>query len=111
MQYDIDRHGQRPGAAIPREVKGAARTLFRHQLANQVQIAVMASDTDVVIEQMEDDTIATGSAMEKVIRVALLQRRLEEIAPETSGRLTLLAEEHTFGMADDVGRLRRRHNR
>jgi hypothetical protein len=111
LPYDIDYYVQRPGQPVPRDIRRAAQQLARYQLANQVRIAVMSSDTDVTIEQMEDDTVATGSAMEKVVRVAQLQRRLEEIAPETSGRLHLLADEHAFGMADDVARLRRRLNR
>jgi hypothetical protein len=111
LPYDIDYYGQRPGQPVPRDVRRAAQHLARHQLANQVQIAAMSSDTDVAIEQMEDDTVATGSAMGNVVRVAQLQRRLEEIAPEASGRLNQLAEDHAFGMSDDVARLRRRLNR
>src|SRR4051812_19652463 len=87
---------------VGRDAKRAAVAISRHQLGSQVRQAQADSDTELVIGQMEDDTIATGSAMEKIIRVTRLQRQLEEAAPEASGRLALLADDHGFGMADAV---------
>ncbi len=112
MSYDIDIRDSRGGRdLLPRDVRRAAVAIRRHQLDNQVGQAQADSDTDRAIGEMEDDTIATGSAMEKIVRVARLQRQLEEVAPEASGRLALLADDHAFGMSDSVSRLRRRLHR
>lgn len=109
MSVDIDRYGQ--GGPLPRYIRRAARDLERYQLDNKVKAGKADSDTDAAMAVMEDDTMATGKAMEQVVRVARLQRQLEEMAPEASGRLALLADEHAFGMADDINRLRRRLSR
>src|SRR4051794_31425934 len=108
MYYDLDVAGPRPMPPVQRDVRHAAIGIARHQLGNQVRVARADSDTDATIEVMEDDTIATGKAMEKIIRVARLQRQLEELAPGTSGRLALLADDHAYGMHHAVTQLRRR---
>lgn len=50
--------------------------------------------------KVENLTMATGSAMQSVARVAAAQRQLEQIAPEASGRQAFLADDHLLGCAE-----------
>jgi len=51
--------------------------------------------------------MATGAAMQAVVRVAQAQKHLEQLAPEASGRLAFLADDHMLAMAEVLADLRR----
>src|SRR4051812_5182096 len=89
-------------SAAPRDARRAGRVVSRYQAHGQVLIAQTDVDTDVAIAKGDSYTAATGSAMGNVIRVAQAQRQLEQLAPEASGRLAMLADEHALTMADNL---------
>src|SRR4051794_36899361 len=92
---------------LPSDTRRAGRAISRQQAQGQVRIAQADVDTDVAIAKGDSYTAATGSAMGNVIRVAQAQRQLEQLAPEASGRLAMLADEHALTMADNLAELRR----
>jgi hypothetical protein len=95
------------GGLLPSDTRRAGRALSRHHSANQLRIAKIDSDADVAIGKADADTAVTGSAMGKVVQVAQGQRALEQLAPEASGRLALLADTHALAMADYLADFRR----
>jgi hypothetical protein len=95
------------GAALPSDARRASRAISRYQAHGQVSIAKADTDTDVTIAKGAAYTAATGAAMGNVIRVAQGQRALEQLAPEATGRLALLADEHALTMSDLLADLRR----
>jgi hypothetical protein len=95
------------GELLPSDARRAGRAVSRYQAHGQVSIAKADTDTDVTIAKGDGYTAATGSAMGNVVRVAQAQRQLEQLAPEASGRLAMLADDHALSMADFLGELRR----
>lgn len=95
------------GGLLPSDARRAVRAISRYQTDGQVRLARVDTDTDVAIGTAEAYTHATGSAMGNVVRVAQAQRQLEQLAPEASGRLALLADDHALAMADILAGLRR----
>jgi len=67
----------------------------------------MDADTDVAQAKIDDLTMATGTAMSSVVRVAQAQRHLEQLAPEAAGRLAYLADDHLLAMSEVLADLRR----
>lgn len=102
---DVDIYGTT--SALPRDARRTGRAVSRYQAHGQVRIAQTDVDTDVAIAKGDSYTAATGAAMGNVIRVAQAQRQLEQLAPEASGRLAMLADEHALTMADNLAELRR----
>jgi hypothetical protein len=91
-----------------RDARRAGRAMSRYQSAGQVRVAQVDVDTDVAIAKVDAITTATGSAMGSVVRVAQVQRHLEQVvAPEAAGRLAFLADDHVLSMADIMTDLRR----
>jgi DNA transposition AAA+ family ATPase len=98
---------QYTGGAVSRDARRASRQISRGRLGTQVRMAAVDDATDFAVAKVENLTMATGSAMQSVARVAAAQRQLEQIAPEASGRLAYLADDHVLGCAEVLGDLRR----
>jgi hypothetical protein len=99
------------GQMASRPARRAARSINISALSAQVRVAQSNAESDVVDAKMENDTMVTGKAMVCVVKVAKLQSDLELIAPEASGRLSMLADGHVFGLSDlmaDGRRMQRR---
>jgi len=99
------------GAVVSRESRRAGREISRGRMGAQVRMAAADDGTDLALAKIENQTMATGSAMQSVTRVAMAQRQLEQMAPEAAGRLAFLADDHMFGCADILGDLRREMRR
>jgi len=96
------------GGVVSRDARRAGREISRGRLGTQVRLAAVDDVTDLALGKVESlTTMATGSAMQSVARVAMAQRQLEQMAPETSGRLAFLADDHLLGCAELLGDLRR----
>jgi hypothetical protein len=98
---------------ISREARQASRAISQSRARAQVRIAEADNSTDVTMAKIEDLTMATGSAMQQVVRVTKAQRELEQLAPEASARLNYLVDDHMLGCAELLSDLRRelRRNR
>ena len=96
-----------------RKSRHALRAIGRTRAIADVRIAEVDASTDVTLAKIDNLTMATGSAMQQVVRVARVQRELEQLAPEASGRLNFLADDHLLGCAELMSDLRRelRRNR
>jgi uncharacterized protein (DUF2384 family) len=95
------------GGVVSRDARRAGREISRGRLGTQVRLAAVDDVTDLALGKVESLTMATGSAMQSVARVAMAQRQLEQMAPEASGRLAFLADDHLLGCAELLGDLRR----
>lgn len=93
--------------AVSRDARRAGRQVSRGRLDTQVRLAAADDATDLAMGKVEDLTMATGSAMQSVARVASAQRQLEQLVPEASARLAFLADDHVLGCAELLGDLRR----
>ena len=85
---------------LPSDARRAGRAISHYQTGGQLRTAQVDVDTDVAIGKAAAATAVTGAAMGNVVRVAQAQRQLEQLAPEASGRLALLADDHALTMAD-----------
>lgn len=92
---------------LPSDVRRGGRAISRGRLATQVRVARVDDDVDEAIARADGYTTATGAASADVLRVARLHKELETLAPEVSGRLALLADDHALTMVDILGGLRR----
>ncbi len=95
------------GSLVSRDARRAGREISRGRLGTQVRLAAVDDATDVALGKVENLTMATGSVMQSVARVAAAQRQLEQMVPEASGRLSFLAGDHLLGCAELLGGLRR----
>jgi hypothetical protein len=106
------------GSGLVRDARRSGRAISRYQAFGQVRIAKVDIETDVALAKVDIETdvalakedavtTATGAAMGSVVRVAQLQRQLEQIAPEAAGRLAFLADDHMLSMGDIMQDLRR----
>ncbi|MFL6099495.1 MAG: hypothetical protein ACJ71T_06035 [Actinomycetales bacterium] len=95
------------GGALMRDARRAGREISRGRLGAQIRTSQVDNATDVAVAKIENLTMATGNAMQQVTRVAQAQRQLEQLAPEATGRLTYLADDHVLGCAELVADLRR----
>jgi hypothetical protein len=93
--------------ALGRDARRASRAVSRGRLGTQIRTSAVDNTTDVVLAKVENLTMATGSAMQQVTRVAQAQRQLEQLAPEAAGRLAFLADDHMLGCAELLSDLRR----
>ncbi len=101
------------GGLVSREVRNTVRAVNRLKSRAAVRIAEVDASTDVTLAKVDNLTMATGTAMQQVVRVARVQRELEQLAPEASGRINFLADDHLLGCAELMAELRRelRRNR
>ena len=93
--------------ALSRESRRASREISRGRVGTQIRMSAVDNATDVALSKVENLTMATGSAMQQVTRVAQAQRQLEQIAPEAAGRLAFLADDHMLGCSELLADLRR----
>lgn len=93
--------------ALDRPARRAARQISRQQMGALVRSAAVDAATDVSIAKVDNLTMATGNAMQAVVRVAQAQRHLEQLAPEAAGRLAFLADDHMLGCGELLADLRR----
>lgn len=95
------------GSALTRDARRALRHISRGRLAAQMRTGEVDLTTDVAIAKLENVTMAVGTAMQQVGRVAQVQRQLEQLTPEATGRLAFLAEDHVLGCSELLADLRR----
>lgn len=89
-----------------RDGRRTSRAISRHQAGALMRVSGTDADTDVALAKMDNLTLATGSAMSAVARVAQAQRHLELIAPEASARLAYLADDHLLSVGEVLADLR-----
>ena len=101
------------GGLVSREARNTVRAINRLKSRAIVRIAEVDASTDVTLSKVDNLTMATGAAMQQVVRVARVQRELEQLAPEASARLNFLADDHMLGCSELMSDLRRelRRNR
>lgn len=92
---------------LPSDVRRTGRAISRLQSRSQVRLSSIEAQVEESITKADGYTAASGSASADVVRLAQLQKQLELVAPEASGRLALIAEDHAFAMVDILGDLRR----
>src|SRR4051812_39408907 len=100
---DLSLYSSQP---VMRDARRAGRAISRYQTDGQVRVARLDTEADVAAAKGDIYTAATGSAMGNVVRVAQAQRQLEQLAPEASSRLAMLAGDHALTMAEILGDLR-----
>lgn len=83
------------------------RAIGRQRLGAQLRASQVDLVTDVAIVKSENLTAATGQAMSDIVRIAQVQRQLEQLVPEASGRLAMLADRHALALGELVDELRR----
>lgn len=89
------------------ESRRVGRAVSRHRSGALVRVSATDADADVAQAKIDNLTMATGTAMSSVVRVAQAQRHLEQLAPEASARLAYLADDHMLGMGEVLADLRR----
>ncbi|WP_419706532.1 hypothetical protein [Promicromonospora sp. NFX87] len=82
-------------------------------IRSQAIVRIEAADaaTDVAAIKIEDYATANASAMRKAADTALLQRSLEQVAPEAANRLGTLADREVLAFAEVLGQLQREMRR
>jgi predicted RecB family endonuclease len=95
------------GGGLSRDARRTSRQLGRGRLGTQLRTTEVDNVTDVALAKVDNLTMATGSAMQQVTRVATAQRQLEQLTPEAAGRLAFLADDHMLSCAELLGDLRR----
>lgn len=95
------------GGPLVRDARRTSRTISKVQSGGQVRLARVDMETDVAMGKVDALTATTGQTMGAVVRVAQAQRHLEQLAPETAGRLAYLADDHLLSMGDVMADLRR----
>jgi predicted RecB family endonuclease len=98
------------GIAI-REARQVFRAISRSRARAEVRMAEADASTDVTLAKVDNLTMATGAAMQQVVRVVRVQRELEQLAPEASARLNFLADDHLLGCSELLSDLRREFRR
>lgn len=83
-----------------RDSRDAAKEISRGIAALQGQIARIERETDATIAMVGSSTTVTAHGMMGVARISQLQEQLEMQAPGASGRLSMLADDHLYGMAE-----------
>lgn len=83
-----------------RDMRWAGRTISRSQAGGQLRMAGVDIATDLALTKVDSLTTVTGQTMGAVVRVAQAQNHLEQLAPEASGRLAMLADDHVLGLAE-----------
>ncbi len=85
---------------LPTDGRRAGKAVSRYEAQGLVRVAGIDIETDVSLAEVASVTAVTGSAMGAVVRVAQAQKHLELIAPEASGRLAILADDHALGLME-----------
>ncbi len=104
MSSDIAPYG---GGSLSREARQASRQINRGRARSQVRASESDNVTDVTLAKVDNLTMATGSVMMSVVRIAKAQAELEALSPQTSSRLNFLADSHMLGCSELLDDLRR----
>lgn len=96
-----------PQGGLARDARRTARTVSRYQGQGQTAVAALDVATDTALAKVDNATAATGHAMGAVVRVAQAQKQLELMAPEASGRLNLIADDHAMSVVEILADHRR----
>lgn len=99
------------GGLLDRDARRTSRAIARGRLTTQLRSSQVDNTTDVTLAKVDNLTMATGNAMQQVIRVAQAQRQLEQMIPEAAGRLAFLADDHLLGCTELLADLRREMRR
>ncbi len=105
MSYEVSPY--RGSDLAMRDGHRAGRAISRHRAGALVRVSGTDADADVAQAKIDNITMATGTAMSSVVRVAQAQRHLEQLAPEASGSLAYLASDHLLGVGEVLADLRR----
>jgi len=105
MSYEVTPFSG-PGVSLG-DARRAGRAVSRHRSGALVRVSAADAETDVAQAKLDNLTMATGTAMSSVVRVAQAQRHLEQLVPEAAGRLAYLADDHMLGMGEVLADLRR----
>ena len=105
MSYEVTSY--RGSELAMRDGHRAGRAVSRNRAGALVRVSGTDADADVAQAKIDNITMATGTAMSSVVRVAQAQRHLEQLAPEASTRLAYLADDHMLGMGEVLADLRR----
>jgi hypothetical protein len=98
-------------AVAPRDARRLSRSRSGMNVSREIREALTDVETDVAIGKMQNVTMATHAGMSAIVNVASSQKSLEQMAPDTSGRLALIADSHALEMADTLQDLRHRLRR
>lgn len=96
---------------LARDVRGTGRTISRIESNGLVRQTAVDVEADIVVHKIEVQTSALGAGLGAIGRVAQAVTAIEQLAPQASGRLTMLAEQHALTIADEVDRLHQRLRR
>ena len=96
MSYEVSPY--RGSELLPRDDRHIGRAVSRQRADALVRTTGIAAETDVVLTKINEFTMAVGQGMVSVARVGQVQRQCELQAPELSGRLNYLAENHLLGV-------------
>lgn len=77
-----------------------ARAISQSHALSTVRSSDVQDETDVTLDKIDAATAVTGHAMGAVVRVAQAQLQMEAMSPAASGRLAMLADNHSLVMAD-----------
>jgi outer membrane scaffolding protein for murein synthesis (MipA/OmpV family) len=105
MSYEVTPYGGHEVSLS--DARRVGRAVSRHRSGALVRVSATDADADVAQAKIDNLTMATGTAMSSVVRVAQAQRHLEQLAPECSARLAYLADDHMLGMGEVLADLRR----
>lgn len=94
------------GVEVSRPARRAGEAISARHFEAAVRVSAADASTDIALAKVENVTTATGTAMSAVVRIAQAQRSLEQLAPEASGRLAHLADDHLLGMSELLADLR-----
>lgn len=89
------------------DLRQVGRALSRQQAGLTIRRGAIDTATELALDKVDSATAVTGQAMGAVVRVAQVQQPLEVLAPSTSGRLNLLADDHALGMVELTAEHRR----
>lgn len=106
MSYEVTQYNGGSELAM-RDGRKAGRVISRHRAGALARVSGTDADADVAQAKIDNLTMATGTAMSAVVRVAQAQRHLEMLAPEAAPRLAYLADDHALGMGEVLADLRR----
>lgn len=97
--------------ALARDVRRSSRALSRIEADGVLRQTAVDVETDVAIAKLDSQTTATGIGLAAIGRVAQAQTAIEQLAPQASARLNLLADQHGLAMAAELDRLHQRLRR
>lgn len=106
MSYELTQYNGGRELAT-RDGHKAGRAMSRNRAGALVRVSATDADADVAQAKIDNLTMATGTAMSSVVRVAQAQRQLELMAPEAAPRLAYLADDHALGMGEVLADFRR----